>query len=351
MDFENNVLLIVEEESDFEKLKQMLSDTNQKLVQDPNSMQLILLQCLLLIALGQEKDALKIFLNCNYCERLQEIYEIESSWDQMIESNQLQEVFDALNDALIKYPFHTGILIKLQQVVEKMQNKDLINVCMTKIKAAYFAYNLLFIALADYLQSEKKYDDAISALEFLLRKFPESIKAYHLRGICYFKMNKYEEAYQDFLKAIEYKPDDIEFNFNLAICQMKMEKFEDAIQNLKKIIDLDQNYFDAYIKMADALEQIKKTDEAVKVLNDLLKMNPSLDIAYYSLASILIENERYLEAGQVLVKATLLKPSNPSFCQLLSRLYKKQGMEQLGDQYLEMGVDNLMENFFFGLLH
>ncbi|KAL4473184.1 hypothetical protein ABPG72_015565 [Tetrahymena utriculariae] len=269
----------------------------------------------------------------------------------MIENNQLQEAYNTLNDALIKFPLSTGILLRMKSVSEKMENKDLIDRCKTKIEASFYASNLLYSSLANFFISDKKYDSAIAMLDILLGGFSGPTSAYYLRSVCYFNIDKYEEAYQDSQKAVENKPENIEFNFILAKCQFKIDKYEDSIQTYKKIIDVDKNIVDAYVEMAQVLEKLKQTDEAVKILNEVLIINPLLDSAYYRLASILIDNERYLEAGQILVKATLLRPSNPSFYQLLSRLYRKQGMEQLGDKYLDMGADNFLENFLLGLLH
>ncbi|EAR88215.1 tetratricopeptide repeat protein (macronuclear) [Tetrahymena thermophila SB210] len=349
MEFEDTVLQL--SESNEQKLLSKLDDVEQKLNQDPNSLQFILLKCFLLIALDQEEDAVKIFLDSGYDYRLKEIDEISISWDQMIENNQLQEAYDTLNDTLIKYPLSISILSRMRSVVEKMENKDLIDRCKIKIEAAFYAWNLLFISIANFFLSLKEYDNAINTLNNLLVLFPVSAAAYHLRGICYLNIDKYEEAYQDLQKAVEYKPENIQFNFSLAQCQFKFEKFEDSIQTYQKIIDLDKNKVGAYIKMAQALVRLKKIDESVKVLNDVLKIDPHLDSAYYNLALILIDNERYLEAGQILVKATLLIPQNVSFYELLSRLYKKQGMEQLADKYLDMGADNLLENLLLGLIH
>lgn len=54
---------------------------------------------------------------------------------------------------------------------------------------------------ASYKMQEKQYDAAIKDLDIIVKRDPEQMRAYYLRGMCYIQLNKTTKACSDFTKA------------------------------------------------------------------------------------------------------------------------------------------------------
>jgi tetratricopeptide (TPR) repeat protein len=69
---------------------------------------------------------------------------------------------------------------------------------------------------------------------------------YNFRGILYYKEHKYDEAIEDYTRAIELKPDFANAYYNRGVTFYLQNKFEEAISDYSKAISLKADYGEAF---------------------------------------------------------------------------------------------------------
>ena len=75
----------------------------------------------------------------------------------------------------------------------------------------------------------------------------ELVEAHNYMGVAYKKRGLYEEAIEEFKKAIKFKPDDATTYYNLACAYALKKDNKNALLNLKKAIELNKNLKDSIL--------------------------------------------------------------------------------------------------------
>lgn len=124
-----------------------------------------------------------------------------------------------------------------------------------------------------------KLEEAEKAYEKSLELNPHYAPCYLFRGILKHSQEKYEEAKQDYTKAIEEDEKTIDAYFNRAqivIAKNSEDENElkEAIEDLKKSIELDKKFIDAYYSLAVLQKKLKEYHPALETLNTLLEIAP-----------------------------------------------------------------------------
>ena len=66
----------------------------------------------------------------------------------------------------------------------------------------------------------------------------------------YARLDRHEEAVDEFKKALVKKPDNEKIYYSLGLSYLKLEKYENAEIAFGKAIKLKPDYFDAYLQLA-----------------------------------------------------------------------------------------------------
>jgi tetratricopeptide (TPR) repeat protein len=102
------------------------------------------------------------------------------------------------------------------------------------------------------------------------------------------RLGNYEEAYKDYKRAIEIKPDFIDALFSIGKCSISLGKYEDAIEYLEKLRDMLQYNREVRVLVGCAYQfQVEKLEACVKEKSDDIDLKIKLAEAY--LASNKIE--------------------------------------------------------------
>jgi Flp pilus assembly protein TadD len=96
-------------------------------------------------------------------------------------------------------------------------------------------------AKATSIYNEKKFDEAATAYEEILSKYPQSIYALSNLGVVRFQQQKYPEAEKALREAIRVAQNDAFSHSVLGIVLVQQEKYDDAIQILSRAVALDPN--------------------------------------------------------------------------------------------------------------
>jgi len=140
-------------------------------------------------------------------------------------------------------------------------------------------------------------------------KLKECAEAYSNRGIAYAKLNKYEQAIEDFSKAIELNPDDAEAYYNRGLAYAKLNEHEQAIEDYGKAIKLNPNYAEAYNNRGVAYAKLNEHEQAIKDYDETIKLNPNDAAAYNNRGAAYAELNKYERAIEDYGKAIELNPN------------------------------------------
>jgi len=127
-----------------------------------------------------------------------------------------------------------------------------------------WAHGFLALVYAD----KGMYDEAISELEesiainLIFHEILESLSitvnpVFHkLLGHVYLKKEMFDKAIEEFKKAIESYPNDVEIHTNLGAAYSNKGMLDEAISEYRKVLAIDPNYAEAHFNLGDALNSL-----------------------------------------------------------------------------------------------
>lgn len=123
-------------------------------------------------------------------------------------------------------------------------------------------------------------------------KDPGYIAAFN-KGVELFNKSKYQEAADEFLKAIEINQFNVGCRNWLAITYQRMNKHKEAAEVLEKVVDMDPDYADYHNNLGFSYQMLEDYEKADFEYRRALELKPGLEETKYNLAYILqFEKER-----------------------------------------------------------
>lgn len=122
------------------------------------------------------------------------------------------------------------------------------------------------------------YNDAINDYSKAVELDPKNAYAYYNRGISYDKKGEYNLAIKDFAKAIELDSSKPDFYHNKGFAMKKKNLVREAIIEFNECIRLDKNHFKAYYNRANCYERLGEFDKAYSdymIANSIVPNNPN----------------------------------------------------------------------------
>jgi tetratricopeptide (TPR) repeat protein len=148
--------------------------------------------------------------------------------------------------------------------------------------------------------------------------------AYYNRGVVFMNEQRIDEAFNDFNKAIELKPDYAEAYNDRGIVFMNKNREDAAFNDFNKAIELKPGYADAYNDEGLVFMNEKRDTAAVKDFDKAIELNPGYVNAYNNRGVLLMNEERNNEAMHDFKKAIELKPGNADSYNNLGCIFFKE---------------------------
>ncbi len=143
---------------------------------------------------------------------------------------------------------------------------------------------------------EKNFNEAKNNFLRAVKINPKNHNLYISLGIINEKLNRNEEAIDNFSYALHLKKDDLQTLNNLGFLYNKIKKFESSINSLKKCIEIKNNYPAAHYNLGFAYFNSKKFDESKFHLQKSLELGHKAKDTNFYLGEIAKIYENYLEA-------------------------------------------------------
>ncbi len=163
-------------------------------------------------------------------------------------------------------------------------------------------FNLFGQSAQDYYKSamikfvSHRYDEAVQDFTKAIKLNPDYVDAYFNRGIAYEQLGSTDKAIKDYGKVIKIKPGMNEAYINRALLYKKSEKYSLAIKDLDKAIELRPDFVFAFLYRADIYYTIDSLSLAVKDYKVVLAKLPNYIKAHRRMAEILYKQNQFPEA-------------------------------------------------------
>ncbi len=156
----------------------------------------------------------------------------------------------------------------------------------------------------------------------VLEKYPDSHRAWTNRGLHYFELGEYAQAYEDIDKGVQLKA-----NFSTGIewrgkTAYQLKNYQQAYQDAELFSRLKPGSWQAFLDMGKALTRLNRAQEAEAALNKALELNPgSPDILNSRGVLYFNKLKRYQEALDDFNLAIRISPENGTYYLNRARCY------------------------------
>ena len=164
------------------------------------------------------------------------------------------------------------------------------------------------ISSAINLFSKGEINQALDAVQDLIKDYPNEPVLFNIRGACYADLGQLDVAVTNYKEAITIKPDYAKAHFNLAGSLHDLGQLETAVQSYQKAIEIDASYAEAYNNLGNVYQELKQVDSAVQSYKRALEIKPDYVAAQYSLGNAFMELGQLNKAVKSYKAALKLKP-------------------------------------------
>jgi len=200
-----------------------------------------------------------------------------------------------------------------------------------------------------------KWDDAITALEELIKLAPDTVSAYYYLGESYRLKGEPASALQYYNTAIQKNADFGPTYVGLARARLQLDPNANVLPLLDDAIRLDPNFGDAYLERANVKIRDNDVQGAIADLGEANKVLPNSPLIFYYLSQARLREGDYeaaLEAAQLALEAD--KASLPTYL-LIGQIQAAlgnydQAVEQL-NFYLQYAPEDFNTYIDLGKLH
>lgn len=146
-----------------------------------------------------------------------------------------------------------------------------------------------------HLYNQQKFEKAMVVLSEFLVEYPNHADGLFYRGVCYRKLDQFNESINDFNAILTKLPDEPTLLCERAISLFKNGQLDLALQDLNKAVELDAKnpyrytsraYIRAYVDIEGAIEDYKKA----------IELDPQDEIAYNNLGLLQEQKGNFKEA-------------------------------------------------------
>jgi tetratricopeptide (TPR) repeat protein len=172
---------------------------------------------------------------------------------------------------------------------------------------------LYWLAKLDY--DARAYTAAISRLRRVIELDPNMMRAYNNLGLCYDSLGQFDEAIQNFTRAIELNRKQEHPSawppLNLAVSLIPLSRFDEAVARLHEALSYNPEFPQAHYELGLVLEKERKFEEAIASLQRAIELDPLYPEPHYTLGRIYQRQGKREEAQEQIEKFKKLRQEPP----------------------------------------
>lgn len=200
------------------------------------------------------------------------------------------------------------IAIRTETKVDGLQDdtKEILNI----LKQSIFAKPEVKFEDKKYIQEIIK-NRGYNYIENIINENKKSdAEGFLFEGIAFFYSEKYEDAEEEFRKAINLNPDVAGTHFALAFVLNKLERYDESEEEHKKFIEINPDIAEVHYSLGLLLNDLERYGEAEEEYRKTIELNTEYAEAHRALGILLYDLERYGEAEEEYKKTIELDPEH-----------------------------------------
>ncbi|MFB0565703.1 MAG: protein kinase [Candidatus Aminicenantaceae bacterium] len=155
---------------------------------------------------------------------------------------------------------------------------------------------------------ERDSEKRIRLLKELAGKYPKEKEVHYILGLIYHSRNLFEDAIEEYQKALELDPNSGYVMNDLAYTYSDMGNYENAIEYFKKYASVSPGDANPFDSMAEQYFRMGQLDEAIEIYNKALEIKPDFG-SDRNIAYIFALKEDYAEAMKWLDQSISIESS------------------------------------------
>jgi tetratricopeptide (TPR) repeat protein len=196
----------------------------------------------------------------------------------------------------------------------------------------------VYYLLGRAYHQEGKWEQAINEYEKAIQIKPQA-EIYFYGGNAYYANHLYQKAAQNFQQALLLDPKDINSLNNLGYSYLNLDQLNDALKIFTEVLIIDSNYIEALIGRGIIFYKNKEYEQAINEYKKVLEIDSTNKKVNYYLGQSYYADGKYNEAIKTLEKASAEGP------------YFVDSLYYLGLAYQEIGeTDQAIEIFQSALM-
>ena len=175
---------------------------------------------------------------------------------------------------------------------------------------------------------EGRYQEAVDEYIKAIELDSESADLHHELGLAYMKLGDRAKAIEAFKEAIRLRPGWAEAHYDLGRAYYELGQYELAATSFEEAIRLEPDFFEALISLGNTYQHSGLHVRSVEVLRKAVLLRATNVDAKCALASALILSGEPRDAATVLEEATRLSPQSALVYSTLGQAYRLLGKYQ-----------------------
>lgn len=163
----------------------------------------------------------------------------------------------------------------------------------------------------------RKYESAIESFDRSITLDPRNSNCLNNLGEVYRLLGREEQAVACYRRALQINRDDEEIYNNLGKAFKAQGKLEEAARNYRRALKINPDFSEVYNNLGNVLLNQGKIDDAINAYQSCINLNPSFAQAWNNMAIALAEQNKNREAVTCYEQALQL---DPDFVQALNNL-------------------------------
>ncbi|MDR3222126.1 MAG: tetratricopeptide repeat protein [Methanobrevibacter sp.] len=143
------------------------------------------------------------------------------------------------------------------------------------------------------------YKKTIKVASEILKLYPDEIDAYITKGDSFARLEKYDEAYQNYKKYLEHSKKDVSDFCIIQQRLMDIDKFEEAYEVGNKGLEIDPDHESLVMNKLFNLTNVGKYEDGFNYVDESSKTSPHWRILLHAKAQLKINHEKHEEALEI----------------------------------------------------
>ncbi len=226
----------------------------------------------------------------------------------LLEQGEIEKGLVHLQKAVEQAPHHPQFDFSLGNALVLNQRPEEAIQIFDRVISSDSSYWEAHLNKAQALSHLGRLDEAERELKIVLKKKPQSKKAYNNLGLLALNRKDFKKAVEFFRQAVSLGAKSAEAHNNLGIALTALKQFQEAASHYRTAIHLDPTLGEAHFNLANILVADSEFSKAVSHYKEALKIENERPEIYHNLGALLAKLGRKKEAMQYFKGALAAQP-------------------------------------------